>query len=99
MAVTSDAFRDWMAPHVAAILDLATAIGAVPERFGNLPSATSRAMGEFAEEQAYGKRSSWERPVSDTHMFGGLTLGAASDYLRGFAELFDSGDPPVYAHL
>lgn len=32
-------------------------------------------------------------------MLGGMTLQAATDYVRGLAELFDSSHPPVYAHL
>jgi hypothetical protein len=99
MAVTAKTFREWMAPQVAAIRDFAIAIDAVPERFGALPCAESRAMGERAEEPSYSKRSAWDQPVADTHMFGAMTLRAASDYLRGFAELFDSDRPPLYAHL
>jgi hypothetical protein len=99
MTVPPEAFRDWIAPHVAAIRDLATAVDAVPDRHGNLPSASSRAMSELAEERQYGTRSGWEQPVSTAHMFGGATLRAASDYVRGIAELFGTDHPPLYAHL
>jgi hypothetical protein len=99
MAVPPEAFRDWIAPHVAAIRDFAMAIDAVPERHGNLPSARSHAMRELDEERPYRARSEWEQPVGTAHMFGGATLRAASDYVRGIAELFVSDDPPLYSHL
>jgi hypothetical protein len=99
VAVTADAFRTWIAPLVAAIRDFALAVDAVSERFGGLPTAESRAMSERAEEASYSKRSSWEQPVTDTHLLGAATLRAASDYLRAFAELFRSDHPPLYAHL
>jgi hypothetical protein len=56
-------------------------------------------LSDRAEEQNYRARTPWERPIADTHMFGAMTLRAASDYLRVLAELFDSGHPPIYAHL
>jgi hypothetical protein len=31
-------------------------------------------------------------------MFGGMTLRAATDYMRSFAQLFDTEQPPVYGH-
>ncbi len=84
---------------MAATRDFTAAIDAVPERHGGLPSAASRAMSDRADEQNYRTRSAWEQPVTDTHMFGGATLRAASDYVRGIAELFASDHPPLYAHL
>jgi hypothetical protein len=56
-------------------------------------------MSERADEQNYRTRSTWQQPVTDTHMFGGATLRAASDYARAIAELFASDHPPLYAHL
>jgi hypothetical protein len=99
MVVGPDAFREWIAPYVAAIRDFATAIDAVPERYGGLPTIESRAMSDRAEEQNYRTRTSWDQPIADTHMFGAMTLRAASDYVQGLAELFDSRHPPLYAHL
>jgi len=97
--VSPEAFRDWIAPNVAAIGDFATAIDSLPDRHGWLPSAASRAMSELAEEHGYRARCAWEQPVTDTHMFGGATLRAASDYVRGIAGLFGGDHPPLYAHL
>jgi hypothetical protein len=98
-AVNNDAFRDWMAPKVAAIRELTAAIEGVAERHSALPNPNSRAMGDISDEQNYRSRSSWEQPVADAHAFGAMTLRAATDYVRGFAELFDSQQPPIYAHL
>jgi hypothetical protein len=97
--VDPEAFREWAAPHVTAIRALTAAIDEVPERHGGLPDATSGAIGELSDEQRYRSRSAWNQPVTDTHLFGGLTLRAANDYVRGLAELFGSGHPPLYAHL
>jgi hypothetical protein len=99
MVVGPDAFREWIAPYVAAIRDFTTAVDAVPERYGGLPTIESRAMSDRAEEPNYRTRTPWDQPITDTHMFGAMTLRAASDYVRGLAELFDSGHPPLYAHL
>jgi hypothetical protein len=88
-----------MSPHVDAVREFTSALDAVPERHGGLPSASSGAMAELADEQSYRTRTAWEQPVSDTHMFGGATLRAATDYVRGIAELFAGDHPPLYAHL
>lgn len=56
-------------------------------------------MAEIATEQNYKSRSSWELPITDTHAFASATLRASSDYTRGFADLFDTDRPPIYAHL
>ena len=69
------------------------AIDAVPERFGASRRCGGARPTERAEEQNYCKRSPREQPIADTHMFGAMTLRAASDCLRGLAELFDSGHP------
>jgi hypothetical protein len=37
--------------------------------------------------------------VIDTQAFGALTVQAATDNVRGVAELFDSSRPPLYAYL
>jgi hypothetical protein len=63
------------------------------------PAAESVAMGEIAAEQNYRSRSAWEAPVADTHSFAVATLRASSDYVRGFAELFNADHLPLYAHL
>ncbi|MGO9900998.1 MAG: hypothetical protein ACLP0J_15195 [Solirubrobacteraceae bacterium] len=79
MTATPGEFREWIAPHVAAVREFAAAIDATPERHGYLPSASSAAMSDRADEQNYRTRSAWQQPVTDTHMFGAATLRAASD--------------------
>jgi hypothetical protein len=97
--VAPEVFREWMAPHVASLRDLTSAIDATSERHGGLPGAESRAMSDRSEERNYRTRSRWEQPIVDTHAFGALTLKAAADNVRGIAELFDSVRPPLYAYL
>jgi hypothetical protein len=64
------------------------------------PAAESRAMSEIAAEQALSERSDWDDPLSTTHGNGALALRAASDYVRGFAELFTAeARMPMWAHL
>jgi hypothetical protein len=92
-AVAPDAFGEWIASHVGAIRDFRDG----HRRGTRALRGLRRAMTERAEEQNYCKRSPWERLITDTHMFGAMTLRAVSDYLRVVAELFDSGHPPLYA--
>jgi hypothetical protein len=57
-------------------------------------------MAEIAVEQSYANRSEWPSPISETHTFGEMTLRAASDYARTFADALGVGDRgPVYGHL
>jgi hypothetical protein len=97
--VSRDAFRQWITPYLDGIRSLTASVETARDRHGALPTATSRAMTELAEEQGYRTRSDWEQPLTDTHMLGGMSLQAAVDYVRGLAELFDSAHPPIYAHL
>jgi hypothetical protein len=97
--VAPEVFREWIAPHVASLRDLTIAIDATSGRHGGLPAAESRAMSDRREEQNYRRCSDWEQPITDTHAFGALTLQAATDNVRGIAELFDSSRPPLYAYL
>jgi hypothetical protein len=87
-----------MAPKVEGIRAFTAAIDRVGEE-RSLPSHDSRAMGELADQQKYRTRSTWAQPITDTHTFGSMSLRAATDYVRGFGDLFDSPDPPLYAHL
>ena len=98
MVDNGEEFRAWMAPHVLATRRFCDVIEAVADRHGQLPDAASPAMMELANEAEYRALSSWRNPVMDTHVFGGMTLRAAVDYLRSFAQLFDSDEPPIYAH-
>jgi hypothetical protein len=95
-----DAFRAIVAPTASLIRELADAALAVAPTLGANPSATSRAMSEIAAEvDRYGSLSDWIHPITDTHMLGGLTLFAACDYARGFANAIEADPTPVYAHL
>jgi hypothetical protein len=91
-------FRDWMTAYVEGMRALTSA---VDERCNSQrePGPGSAAMGEIAAEQNYRSRSDWDQSITDTHGFGAATLRASSDYVRGFAELFDTDYPPLYAHL
>lgn len=92
------AFREWMAPHVAAIRLFTSAVDDVLNEKQH-PGTESVAMAEIATEQNYKSRSAWEFPFTDTHSFAGATLRAASDYARSFAELFAADRPPIYAQF
>jgi hypothetical protein len=97
--VDAETFRVWIAPKVEALRAFTSAVDSVTERHGGLPSADSRAMSELSAEQQYKRRSTWEEPITETHLFGAMTLRAATDNVRGFAALFASGSPPLYSHL
>ena len=56
-------------------------------------------MRELADEAGYKERCSWTGPITETHMLGGLTLQAAGDYVRTFAESFSTESIPMYGHL
>jgi hypothetical protein len=97
--VDAAAFRDAMKPTVDALRAFANAVDDLEAR-SRPPAADSRAMSEIAAEQALSERSDWDDPLSTTHGSGALTLRAASDYVRGFAELFTAETRmPMWAHL
>jgi hypothetical protein len=96
--VDADAFRERLAEQFGGIRALALSVDEVLHTVRE-PAAESVAMGEIAAEQNYRSRSAWEAPVADTHSFAVATLRASSDYVRGFAELFNADHPPLYAHL
>lgn len=96
--VDADAFRERLSEQLGGIRALALSVDEVLNTVRE-PAAESVAMGEIAAEQNYRSRSAWEAPVADTHSFAVATLRASSDYVRGFAELFNSDHLPLYAHL
>lgn len=98
MAENGDSFQAWMAPHVEGIRAFCAAVDAVADRHGQLPDASSEAMTELAAEADHRRQTIWRNPVTDTHMFGAMTLRAATDFARSFAQLFDTEQPPVYGH-
>lgn len=94
------AFRECMAPTVETLRLFTQEVEDVPLRFGRLPSASSQAMAEIATEaKDFAKRTSWTTPITDTHSFGAMTLLAASDYVRTYADAIDADRTPVYGHL
>jgi hypothetical protein len=98
-AVDPDTFREALAPLVAAIRDFTVAVDDVAPRHGNVAWEDSPAMREIQDERKYAKPSSWTGPISDTHALGELTLRAAADYVRTFAEAFAAQRLPLYGHL
>lgn len=74
-------------------------VDAVGPRHRSVPWEESPAMREIGDEQDYKERCSWTGPITDTHGLGGLTLHAASDYVRTFAESFSTESVPTYGHL
>lgn len=97
--VEADVFVEQMAPTVAALQAFTTAVDDVAVRHANVPATDSQAMRELAAENDYRSQSSWQNPITDTHMFGEATLRAASDYVRSFATAFTAERPPLYGHL
>lgn len=97
--VEPDEFRTALEPLVTFLRGFTQAVRAVTERHGRNPLADSPAMRELADDADYGKRSGWDGPITNTHAMGGLTLTAANDYVRSFAEVLAAEKPPIYGHL
>lgn len=94
--VGPDEFREAMTPTIH-VLRLLTS--AVDELVARVPNVDSQALREIEAEPRLRERSGWENPVTETHMYGAVTLRAATDYARTFAEAFDAPQPPLYGHL
>jgi hypothetical protein len=93
-------FRAGIRPTVSVINDLASAVAATAERHHRVPSEQSRAMREIhAQASTYGRHTSWDEPITDTHSFGGMILFAAIDYAHTFASSLAADRTPVYGHL
>lgn len=97
--VGPDEFRTALVPLVTFLRGFTTAVHAVSDRHGSNPWTDSPAMTELADDTHYAARSGWDGPITNTHAMGGLTLMAAEDYVRSFAEALASERPPVYGHL
>lgn len=97
--VGPDEFREALAPLVAFLRRLTDAVDEVETRHGRDPWEASPAMKELGDEPHYAARSSWDGPITDTLAMGGLTLRAANDYVRTFAEALAADRPPIYGHL
>ena len=99
--VDDDGFRAGIEPLVTDVRDFAGAVIDVGHRnTTGHPAANSPAMREISDESAYAQRSGgWQGPISDTHGLGALTLRAAADCVRTFADAFAAPRPPLYGHL
>jgi hypothetical protein len=97
--VDAKEFRDALAPLVGDIRAFTLEVDAVGPRHGSMPWEGSAAMRELGDEQGYKQRCSWAGPITDTHGLGGMTLHAAADYVRTFAESFSTESIPTYGHL
>jgi hypothetical protein len=96
--VEPEEFRAHVAPTVSAIRAFTNALDDISAAH-RLPTVDSSAMRELDAEHASREVSTWEHPVGDTLAFGALTLRAAADNVRSFAEALDADRPPIYAHL
>lgn len=97
--VDSDEFREALRPTVEAVRALTAAVDEVGRRHGNVPWDGSPAVSEIADERPFSSRSDWEQPIADTQTMASMALGAASDYVRTYAEAFSAVRPPLYGHL
>jgi hypothetical protein len=97
--VDPDEFRTALAPLVTFLRGFTEAVRAATQRHGRNPHADSPAMRELADDADYGTRSGWNGPIMNTHAMGGLTVTAANDYVRAFAEVLAAEKPPLYGHL
>ena len=97
--VDPDEFRTALAPLVTFLRGFTEAIRTATQRHGGNPFADSPAMRELADDLDYAMRSGWHGPITNTHAMGGLTLTAANDYVRAFAEVLAAEKPPLYGHL
>lgn len=84
---------------MTAIREFTDAIDDVRTRHGTGAWEHSPAMREISDERGYEERCSWEAPIGSTHALGDLTLRAACDYVRAFAEVFTAPRIPFYGHL
>ena len=85
---------------VANMREFTVAIDQVGNRYGTLPTAESPAMRELSDEQQYAEAKHMAAAdYAGTHGLGELTLRAAADYVRTFAQAFAPEYPPLYGHL
>jgi hypothetical protein len=94
--VSPKEFREAMTPTIHILRALTSA---VDELVARVPNVDSQALREIEAEPQLRTRSPWENPVTETHMYGAVTLQAATDNARTFAEAFDAQKPPLYGHL
>jgi hypothetical protein len=78
--------------------NLTGAILAVAPRQGHRPAGGFEADDEREFEKGLMGCSWWDGRITDTHRMGGVTLLAATDYARSFAELFTTPHTPRLGH-
>ena len=88
--VAGDAFREAVSPTIDAVRSLVDEIESVDERHGALPDVKSQAMAEIAADSDWGSAAVGTTRCGDTHSFGAMTLVAARDYARAFAQTLDT---------
>ncbi len=76
---------------------LPEAITATAPKHGYKPEPGCEADGELEIEEGLKGKTTWDRPLTDTHSMGGVTLLAATDYARCFGDLFDGQRLPCSA--
>jgi hypothetical protein len=94
--VGPEEFRIAMTPTITVLRALTNVVDEIADRY---PEVNSQGFRELEAEPQFQARSTWEHPVADTHTFGRMTLRAAADHVRTFAEAFDATRPPTYGHL
>lgn len=94
--VGPEEFRRAITPTITVLRALTTVVDEISDRF---PDPDSQGFRELEAEQQFRDRSNWQNPIADTHTFGRITLRAAADQARTFAEAFDAPRPPLYGHL
>jgi hypothetical protein len=85
-----------MTPTITVLRAFTAVVDEISDRF---PAPDSQGFRELEAEPQFRERSAWENPITDTHTFGRMTLRAAADHARTFAEAFDAPRPPLYGHL
>ncbi len=97
--VSEEEFREVMAPLTEALGEYAHAASGMPERNGNLPAATSKAMEELAAEKPFGHRD-WLEPVRNAHTFGGILCHFLVENLSALAVVVGTSRVgPTWAYL
>jgi hypothetical protein len=90
-----------MKPTVDVLNGLCAVIETASERHDLQPVKGSQGSREVEEEGPLraSTRGLWAEPVRSSHSIGDLTLTAATDFGRCYAQLFSGARAPVFGHL
>lgn len=88
-----------MAPTVQVLRTLTKAVSEAPMRHNHMASADSVALHDRNFELNVEPRMREDEPLSCGLSLSGMTLAAASDYGRCFADMFTLDRAPVFGHL